>query len=53
MDRAHFSVRLEPIFALIVGIDQYQANDEFNTLNGAVNDAESFKNHLADFRESF
>ncbi|KAJ7694569.1 hypothetical protein B0H17DRAFT_460972 [Mycena rosella] len=51
MDRANLP-HLEPIFALLVGIDQYQASDELPTLNGAVNDAKLFAKYLTDSLES-
>ncbi|KAF7355859.1 ICE-like protease (Caspase) p20 domain protein [Mycena venus] len=36
------------VFALIIGIDKYKNTTEFNTLKGAVNDAEAFRNLLVD-----
>ncbi|KAJ7464387.1 caspase domain-containing protein [Mycena latifolia] len=52
MNDADFSARAKSIFALVVGIDKYQANDEFNTLTGAVNDAKSFAKYLTDSHET-
>ncbi|KAJ6592236.1 caspase domain-containing protein [Mycena vulgaris] len=40
------------IFALIIGINEYKAKDEFGTLRGAVTDAKSFEEFLKDPRES-
>ncbi|KAF7355856.1 Protein TIC 214 [Mycena venus] len=38
----------DKVFALIIGIDKYKNTTEFNTLKGAVNDAEAFRNLLVD-----
>ncbi|KAJ7464440.1 hypothetical protein FB451DRAFT_1138849 [Mycena latifolia] len=45
-----FSPGAEAVFSIIVGINQYKAKDVFGALNGAVNDAESFKTFLTDSR---
>ncbi|KAJ7625760.1 peptidase C14, caspase domain-containing protein, partial [Roridomyces roridus] len=39
-----------PVFAIIVGIDKYDASDNLGTLRGAVSDAESFRTYLTDSR---
>ncbi|KAJ7083811.1 caspase domain-containing protein [Mycena epipterygia] len=41
----------ETVFALIIGINEYQATDDFSTLQGAVNDAQAFERYLLDPRE--
>ncbi|KAJ7215899.1 caspase domain-containing protein [Mycena pura] len=39
------------VFALIIGIDEYLATDHLPPLQGAVNDAEEFREFLCDSRE--
>ncbi|KAJ7464442.1 caspase domain-containing protein [Mycena latifolia] len=51
MNSANSSEGYRAIFALIVGIDKYEAAQEFGTLRGAVNDARSFEKFLTDSRE--
>ncbi|KAJ7906975.1 hypothetical protein B0H13DRAFT_2273908 [Mycena leptocephala] len=46
------SIPSEAVFAILVGIDNYAAADEFGTLRGAVNDAKLFNEFLADSRDS-
>ncbi|KAJ7142211.1 caspase domain-containing protein [Mycena epipterygia] len=39
------------VFALIIGINEYQKTDDFSALQGAVNDAKAFERYLLDTRE--
>ncbi|KAJ7856135.1 caspase domain-containing protein [Mycena leptocephala] len=50
-DRFRAHIRARTIFALIIGIDQYSA-DDLPDLDGAVNDAKEFKKFLAAPREA-
>ncbi|KAJ7833294.1 caspase domain-containing protein [Mycena leptocephala] len=50
-DRFRARIRARTIFALIIGIDQYSA-DDLPDLDGAVNDAKEFKKFLTAPREA-
>ncbi|KAJ7278318.1 caspase domain-containing protein [Mycena rebaudengoi] len=51
MHSSDFPKGTHAIFAIVVGIDEYKAQDELPTLRGAVNDAEAFKKFLTDSRQ--